>query len=126
MSVEEFFLRLSLYLIRQHPEAHELLGGGGQLAEVELTLPHGALPHLGPGQRQLVHLLLQTDAAASDGIKQVRKLDITSCDPDLSMLLLSLLVQPLSMVSKYSGPASRCLGLVSPLLCRIWEFERLT
>ena len=42
------------------------------------------------------------------------------------MLLLSLLVQPLSIVSKYSEPASLCLGLDSLLLCLIWELDLLT
>ena len=46
--------------------------------------------------------------------------------PDLSMLLLSLLVQPLSIVSKYSEPVSLCLGLDSLLLCLIWELDLLT
>ena len=56
------------HLIWQHPEAHELLGPGlGQGGEVELGLAHAALPHLaGHAQLQLVHLLLQTHAAAPD------------------------------------------------------------
>ena len=42
------------------------------------------------------------------------------------MLLLSLLAQPLSIVSKSSEPASLCLGLDSLLLCLIWELDLFT